>query len=146
MTSVTNTIVIQRPIDDVFTVLTNVENTGKWFPANVEEHWTSPPPHGVGSTRHAAVTMLGRRTENDAVATVFEPPHRAAMQGTSSSAPFLTTLTFNDDAEGTRVHVETELTFRGGQRLIGPLFAGWYRRAWDRGLDNLKRMMECGEL
>ena len=146
MTSFTNTIVIQRPIEEVFGVLTNVENTGKWFPANVEEHWTSPPPHGVGSTRRAAVTMLGRRTENDAVATVFEPPHRAAMQGTSPNAAFLTTLTFQDDAGGTRVYVETGFTFRGTQRLVGRLFAGWYRRAWDRGLENLKRMMESGEL
>ena len=146
MATVTNTIVIQRPIEDVFRGLTNVENTARWFPANVEEHWTSPPPHGVGSTRHAAVTMLGRRAENDAVATVFEPPHRAAMQGTSPNAPFLTTLTFHGEPGGTRVRVETGFAFRGAQRLIGPLFAGWYRRAWDRGLANLKRMMEAGEL
>lgn len=146
MTSFTNTIVIKRPIEDVFKVLTNVENTATWFPANLEEHWTSPPPHGVGSTRHATVTMLGRRTENDAVATVFDPPHRAAMQGTSPNAPFLTTLTFQDEPGGTRVQVETGFTFRGGQRVIAPLFVGWFRRAWDRGLENLKRMMEAGEL
>ena len=91
VTRLMNTIVIGRPVEDVFRVLTNVENTGKWFPAKVEEHWTSAPPHGVGSTRHAVVTMLGRRTENNAVATVYDPPHRAAMQGTSPNAPFVTT-------------------------------------------------------
>jgi len=36
--SVTNRIAISRPIEDVFAVLTNVENTGKWFPGNVAEH------------------------------------------------------------------------------------------------------------
>jgi len=30
-------IVIDRPNEDVFAVLTNVENTGTWFPGNVEE-------------------------------------------------------------------------------------------------------------
>jgi hypothetical protein len=31
-------------------------------------------------------------------------------------------------------------------RLIGPLFIGRYERGWDKGLQNLKRMMETGEL
>ncbi|MDP9273746.1 MAG: hypothetical protein M3O93_09535 [Chloroflexota bacterium] len=42
-----NSITINRPIEDVFAVLTNVENTGKWLPADVTEWWTSEPPHGV---------------------------------------------------------------------------------------------------
>lgn len=68
--AVHSSIVINRPIGDVFAVLTNVENTGKWFPGDVKEWWTSPPPHGVGSTRRARVKMGLMSTENDAVATV----------------------------------------------------------------------------
>jgi uncharacterized protein YndB with AHSA1/START domain len=73
VTRVTNRITIDRPIADVFGVITDVEQTGRWFPGDVEEHWTSPEPHGVGSTRHAVVTVLGRRTENDAVVTAYDP-------------------------------------------------------------------------
>ena len=50
MSNVTNRITIQRSIEDVFAVLTDVEQTGTWFPGDVEEHWTSPTPRGVGST------------------------------------------------------------------------------------------------
>jgi uncharacterized protein YndB with AHSA1/START domain len=146
MPTVTNGITIRRPIEDVFAVLTDVENTGKWFPGNVQEHWTSPPPHGVGSTRHAVVTVLGRRAENDAVATEYQPPHRAAMKGTSKNAPFLVTLTFTPDGDGTRVDVTSAITPRGAMRIIGPLFATMYGRSWARGLANLKRMMESGAL
>lgn len=146
MPSVTNRIAISRPIDDVFGVMTDVENTGTWFPGNVEEHWTSPPPHGVGSTRHAVVTMFGRRTENDAVATEYEPPHRATMQGTSKNAPFVVTLTFEPDGDGTRVEATTDLTLRGPLRILGPLVGAVYGRAWARGLANLKRLMESGAL
>ena len=146
MPTLSNTIVIRRPIEDVFRVLTSVENAGKWFPANVTEEWTSAPPHGIGSTRHAVIRMLGRRTENDAVVTAYEPPHRAEMSGTTPNAPFVTALTFERQADGTAVRVQTELTWHGMQRLVGPLFASWYGRAWDRGLVNVKRMMESGEL
>jgi uncharacterized protein YndB with AHSA1/START domain len=147
MSTARNSITIRRPIEDVFSVLTDVENTGKWFPGNVEEHWTSAPPHGIGSTRHAIVTMFGRRTENDAVTTEYDPPHRAAMRGTTSNAPFDATLTFApDDGHGTRVEVVTDFRLNGWTRLFGPLVAAMYGRLWARGLKNLKRMMESGEV
>ena len=146
MSAVTNRITISRPVEDVFAVLTDVENTGKWFPGDVQEHWTSPPPHGVGSTRHAVVNMMGRRTENDAVVTVYQPPDRAVMQGVSGNAPFVATLSFAPDGDGTLVEVTTEITFGGAMRLLGPLVMTMYGRSWATGLATLKSMMESGEL
>ena len=146
MSKVTNRITIARPIEDVFVVMTNVENTGKRFPWHVEEHWTSPPPHGVGSTRHAVATAFGRRSENDAVVTEYQPPHRAVMQGTSPNAPFLGTLTFARDGDGTRVEVASDIGLHGAMRVFGPLVAFISGRAWARGLENLKRLMESGAL
>ena len=141
-----NGITIRRPIADVFAVLTDVEQTGKWFPGNVEEHWTSSPPHGVGSTRRAVVTMFGRRTENDAVTTEYDPPHRAAMRGTSPNAPFEATLIFAPDGDGTRVEVTSAFRLRGWTRPFGPLVAATYGWVWGRGLTKLKAMMESGAL
>lgn len=37
MPTVSNSITIPRTIDDVFSVMTDVEMTGRWFPGNVEE-------------------------------------------------------------------------------------------------------------
>jgi uncharacterized protein YndB with AHSA1/START domain len=140
------TIVIDRPIDDVFAVLTNVDNTGKWFPGNVQEWWTSPPPHGVGSTRRARVKMGLMTTQNDAVTTVYEPPHRAGLKGTSKNAPFEAMLTFDAVEGGTRVDSSIELHIAGAAKLFGGMFVRWYQKSWDQGLVNLKRMMESGEL
>lgn len=146
MAKATSRITIQRSVEDVFAVLTDVEQTGRWFPVDVEEHWTSPPPHGVGSTRHAIVTMFGRRSENDAVTTEYDPPFRAAMRGTSSNAPFAATLAFADDGSRTRVTVTTEFLLRGPSRIAGPVITFLYGRMWGKGLRELKRMMEAGEL
>jgi carbon monoxide dehydrogenase subunit G len=144
--AVHSSIVINRPIEDVFAVLTNVENTGKWFPGNVKEWWTSPPPHGVGSTRRARVKMGLMTTENDAVTTVYEPPHRAGMKGTSKNAPFDAMLTFEAVEGGTRVETNIDLLMTGPAKLFGGIFTRWYGKSWDQGLVNLKRMMEAGEL
>ena len=144
--AVHSSITINRPIGDVFAVLTNVENKGKWFPGDVTEWWTSPPPHGVGSTRRARVKMGFITTENDAVATVFEPPHRAGMKGTSKNAPFEAMLTFASVEGGTRVESNIDLDLRGPAKLFGGMFTRWYGKSWDQGLVNLKRIMEPGEL
>ncbi len=144
--AVRSSITINRPIEDVFAVLTNVENAGKWFPGDVKEWWTSPPPHGVGSTRRARVKMGFITTENDAVTTVFEPPHRAGMKGTSKNAPFEAMLTFAPVDGGTRVETNIELFLRGPAKQLGGMFTRWYGKSWDQGLVNLKRMMEAGEL
>ena len=146
MPSVTNGIAISRPIADVFAVLTNVELTAKWFPGIVEERWTSPPPHGLGATRRAVVRMFGKRTQNDAVSTVFEPPYLATMRGTSKSAPFEVTVRCRPDGQGTRVDVTTEILFRGMFQLPARFFTALYGRLWGRGLANLKRLMESGAL
>jgi len=146
VSEVISSIVINRPVEDVFAVLTNVENTGKWFPADVKEWWTSPPPHGVGSTRRARVKVGFMTTENDAVTTVYEPPHRAGMKGTSKNAPFEAMLEFESVEGGTRVQVAIDMFLRGPAKLFGGMFARWYGKSWDQGMLNLKRMMESGEL
>jgi len=118
MSSVTSRITIGRPVEDVFAILTDVEKTGLWYPVDVEEHWTSPPPLGVGSTRHAVVRMGGRRSENDAVVTEYDPPLRAAIAGTSPNVPFVSTLVFSREGAATLVEVTTPCpleTGNGGQ-------------------------------
>ena len=141
----THAIEVERPIEDVFAILTDVTVTGRWYPADVEEWWVTPPPHGVGSVRRARVKVLGRATENDAVVTAYDPPRLAALKG-SAGAPFEATLAFEPVDHGTRVEVETTFHLSGAMRLFGPLFIRSYERGWDRGLVNLKRMMESGEL
>jgi uncharacterized protein YndB with AHSA1/START domain len=141
-----HSVAILRPIEAVFAVLTDVTLTGRWYPAKVQEWWTTPPPYGVGSIRRASITVMGRATENEAVVTEYEPPRRAAMKGLSRMAPFEVTLDFQPMAGGTHVVVDSAFHFRGWMRLVGPAFVGSYNRGWDRGLANLKRMMEAGEL
>jgi uncharacterized protein YndB with AHSA1/START domain len=146
VSNVRNSVTIERSIEDVFAVLTDVEKTGRWFPGDVEEHWITPPPHGVGSRRRAVVTIFGRRTENEAEAIEYDPPRRAAMRGLSPNAPFVVTLDFRPADGGTRVDVTSQIHLRGSARIASPVVSWLYGRGWSRGLANLKRMMESGEL
>ena len=68
------------------------------------------------------------------------------IEDASASAPFEATLAFEPVEDGTRVEVETTLHLSGAMRLFGPLFIRSYERGWDRGPEDVKRMMESGEL
>jgi uncharacterized protein YndB with AHSA1/START domain len=139
-------VTIARPIEEVFAVLTDVERTGTWFPGQVEEHWTSPPPHGLGSTRHAIITTMGRRSENDATVLEFDPPRRGVMGGETQGVAWTGAFDFTPDGDDTRVNAAFEFTAGGPMRLLVGVFLRWYRGQWKRGLANLKRKMEAGEL
>lgn len=141
-----HSVTVLRPVEDVFGVLTDVTLTGRWYPARVEEWWTTQPPHGVGSVRRARVTVFGGAMENDAVVTEYEPPRRAALKGLSPSAPFDISFAFEQIDGGTLVNVDSTFSLRGVMRVIGPLLIGRYERGWERGLANLKEMMEAEEL
>ena len=130
----------------MFRVLTDVELSERWFPARIHETWTSPPPHGVGSTRHAVVTVMGRRSENDATVTEYDPPRRAVLAAELQGMRWTAALDFHDTGDATRVAFDFAADASGPMRLaVGP-FLWWYRRAWQRGLATLARMMEAGSL
>ena len=140
-------ITINRPIDDVFRVLTTPEDTPRWSSSAIEEQLTSPGPVGVGSTRRAVVRSFGgRTTTNETIVTEFEPNRRVAMRSVSAPVPFEAAWSFARLPEGTRVDWTWSFEFKGAARLIGPPFAVYFQRSLQQDLARLKRMMEAGEL
>ena len=146
MASLTRSITINRPVEDVFGVVTEVTNTGKWFPGDVREYWITPPPHGVGSIRRAEVTVMGRKSQNDATVVEFDPPRRGVLALETQGARGTATIKCTPVNGATRLDATFDIHAGGPMRLfLGP-FLTWYGNAWTTGLANLKRMMEAGEL
>lgn len=84
--------------------------------------------------------------ENDAVATYYEPPHRATIKGTSSNAPFETTLTFERREDGTLVEATTDLFLGGLAKPIEVLFRAGTVAAGNAAWSSSKALMESGAL
>jgi uncharacterized protein YndB with AHSA1/START domain len=147
MATLETTITINRPVEDVFTVLTTPEDTPKWSSSAVEEHLTSVGPVGLGSTRSAVVKSFGGRTmTNETVVTEFETNRRVAMRSTAAQVPFQATWSFTALPGATRVEWTWRFELSGVLRLFGPPFAVFFKRSFERDLSRLKRMMEAGEL
>ncbi len=139
--------IINRPVEDVFAVLSNPENAPKWSRSALEEKLTSPPPVRVGSTRRAVVRSFGGgTTQNDAICTAFERNRRLAWKATSGPVPFAVTVDTTPVDGATRLDSTWTFEFRGPLRLVRPLLELMFRRAMRRDVDNLKVMMEAGTL
>jgi uncharacterized protein YndB with AHSA1/START domain len=139
--------IINRPVADVFAVLSNPENAPKWALSALEEQLTSPPPVRVGSTRRAVVRSFGgRTTQNEAICTVFEPDRTLAWKSTSGLVSFSVTVDTTPLAEATRLDSAWTFEFHGPLRLMRPLLELMFRRAMQRDVDNLKALMEAGRL
>ena len=139
--------IINRPVEDVFAVLSNPENAAKWSLSALDEKLTSPPPVRVGSTRHAVVRSFGGgTTQNDAICTAFEPNRRLAWKATSGLVPFSVTVDTTPLDGATRLDSTWTFEFHGPLRLVQPLLELMFRRAMRRDVDNLKLLMEADGL
>lgn len=68
---------IQRPVEEVFAVISDASNDEKRISSTNETTQTSDGPIGEGTTWHSVSKFLGRRLEMDITYTVFEPTSRA---------------------------------------------------------------------
>jgi carbon monoxide dehydrogenase subunit G len=140
------TVVIGRSPADVFAVLSDVENTSKWYSKPVIETWTSTGPVGVGSTRRSEARALGLRVVNDAEVTIFDRDRALGLKSLSGAVPFETEIRLIPTEGGTSVNWVTDLRPHGIYRLVVPLTVGAHTRATRQGLLNLKELMESGVL
>ena len=137
---------IKRPVEDVFAVLSNVENNPKWSSAALESEQTSAGPIGVGTTARFVGKFLGRRIESESEVTEFEPNRKYSWQSKSGPFPIKASTTFEQIEGGTRVNTTAEAEPGGFFKLAEPLIVSMGKRQFQSDLDNLKDLMEANAL
>ena len=137
---------IKRPVEDVFAVISNVENNPKWSSVALEAQQTSPGPIGVGTTARFVGKFLGRRIESESEVTEFEPNRKYSWQSKSGPFPIKASTTFEQIEGGTRVNTTAEADPGGFFKLAEPLIMSMGKRQFQNDLDNLRDLMEANAL
>jgi uncharacterized protein YndB with AHSA1/START domain len=137
-----NEVFIDRPIEDVFTYLTNGENNARWRGGILEVTRTSGRD-GQGATyRHVIRSPNGRRVRHDYRVTAHEPSTRLRFEHTVGLARPVGQ--FELTAVGpARTAVSFELSWppKGLKRALNDMVESWMTSEVAR-LDNLKRLLE----
>lgn len=119
MTSHALSVVIRRPVADVFAYMNDVAREPEWQPQLVEAVQEPPGPAEVGSRRRYRSQFMGRSVQNTYVIRVWEPGRRLVLETTDDSALNATSeVLWEAVPEGTRVTMSVEGKPKGAFRLV----------------------------
>ena len=141
MVKAERTVVIDRPIQQVFAYVTDQTNTPHWQAGLVEVRRTTPGPIGVG-TKHTFVrNFMGRRMEADNEYVAYEPDRLVTFR-TTSGPPLMASYLFEAEPNGTRLTSRVELEGAGFFGLLDPVIGVGLRRELKAALPVLKALLE----
>ncbi len=146
MTKFENSIVINRPVEEVFALLSNAENEPKWRSGALETKKTSQGPIGVGTMWRSVGQFLGRRIESELEVTEYELNRKYTGKSKSGPIPLELWTTFERVEGGTRVNLKAEAEIGGFFKLAEPLVVSMGKRQFEGDLANLKDLMEAHAL
>ena len=141
MATFENTVMIGRPLEEVFGFLSDFENLPRWNYAIVETHKVSAGPVGVG-TIYQQVRSVPSRSEERFEVTAYNPPHRLEIRGQLGPFPSRLSYALAATPEGTRVTNSVELELRGPGRLLRRVAVPRVRDAVAANLRKLKELLE----
>ena len=135
--------VINRPVEEVFAVLSNDENRPKWSSTTIDVKKTSEGPIGIGTTWRSVERIFRRRIERESVFTEYEPNRKITQKSTSGPVPFEVRLICEPVEGATRVIVIAEVQPSGFFKLADPLFERLRKRQFEIDLADLKQGLEA---
>ena len=144
MARVRGSIDIERPIDEVFDVVTDQTNEPLYNPAMTASHRLDDGPIGVGTRFRATVLTRGKPHQVEIEITGFARPSEMASRSVMGRSTVTGRLRFEPVASGTRLSWDWDVQVGGGGRVLGPLVAVIGRRQERAIWGGLKRYLENG--
>jgi uncharacterized protein YndB with AHSA1/START domain len=142
MIEVEDSIVIARPIDEVFTFVADQTNAPRWQEGLSEVRRVTEGPPGVG-TKHVVVRkFMGRKLELTNEYVHYEPNTKITFTGASGPSRFEAEYRVEATAEGTRLTCHMQMEQKGLFKLGDPLVAASLRREFAANLHKLRVLLE----
>ena len=136
-------IVINRGPDVVSAYASDPSNAPVWYENIKGVEWKTEPPVRVGAQMAFVAKFLGRRIAYTYEVTDFVPGRRLVMRTTEGPFPMETTYTWEATLDGsTRMTLRNRGVPTGFSRIVAPVMAMAVRRANQKDLAALKRILE----
>jgi uncharacterized membrane protein len=138
-----HSIIINRPLEQVFAFVTNLENEMHWQPEIESIQFTSDGPMGVGTTFQEVRRTFGRRYEWHFEVTEFELNKIFCIRTLSGTIPYQGCRLFEPAPGGAKVTERGELQTPGLLKLLDPLMARLSQKPLAEAYNNLKSLLEA---
>ncbi len=147
MIKLEHTIVINRPVQEVWDFVTDCRNEPKWHVDCIAARDTPPPPLRQGSTQAWAMTYA-KGKEADLRVTALDPGRREQLETVAAPMNVKPTLTytFEPEGEGTRFTRAMDVLPTGATRLMEPFLQRMMKKNNAGYVQNLKKALESSPL
>ena len=135
------TVVVAKPLDDVFRYLADFTTTTEWDPATVRTvrlHGDG----GVGTSYRNTSTFLGREAQLDYRVVDLRPDEVIQLRGENKSLTAVDTMTFRRVRDATEVTYTAEFTLKGMAKVVAPLLRPAFRKLGDNAETGLRSALQ----
>ncbi|HEX8434838.1 SRPBCC family protein [Archangium sp.] len=140
MVELEQSVLIRRPLDEVFALASDPKKDPDW--SAVVEQVEATGPLGVGVHLIQRVHLLGRRAHVPIEVLEYVPPERVVLRASIPHIQVLGWRLFERVRDGTRVTFRTQARLSGLFTLTTPLFVRAARKHLDEDLAQLRRILE----
>lgn len=143
MARVEASVLISRPVEEVFEFVNNPENDPLWQSSMLESEQTSEGSMGVGTTLRGVAQLVGQRIEWTAEVTEWEPNRKVTNEVSGGPLSAEQSLTFEAVEGGTKFTLVLEGETGSFFRLAEPIAIRMLQRDTESDLANLKDILEA---
>jgi uncharacterized membrane protein len=144
MIKIETSVQINRPLEEVFAFVTDIDNLPQWAGPVTEAKQISEGPIGVGTTQTQSAQFLGRQMETTQEVTEYVLNKTVATKSTSGPLPMAIHYFFEPVGNGTKVKFEAELDAKGFFKLAEPIAGRMLQRQTAADAETLKEILETG--
>lgn len=135
---------IDRPVEDVWAVVSDLDTHTAWRPALVEFRSLDEGPLEVGARIREVLRFGKREIEIEDVVTALDPPRRLALSGGWKAAEFDVEFLLEPEGAGTRVTMDWPFRPKSPLlRVATPFLKETMRRATREELEKLRDYVEA---
>ena len=143
MATVQESVIINRPAEQVYAYVTDIKNLPQWEPAILEAEQTSTGELGVGTTYRGVNKMMGMRMKWTATVNEYEPNKKWSETIISGSSRIDEYLSFDNIDGGTKFTLAYDMKAGGILKLLAPMITSTMRKQVKENLNNLKKILEA---
>ena len=141
-----NSIIINRPIEEVFDTATCMESCINWWTMVQEAKKITPGPIAVGTEYQHIGRYMGMTMEAHPIVSALESPHHFAYTSDTPTADMVVDYHFEPADGGTKMSMTMVANPKEGiidEAMAGQMMDG-FSRQFQSDMLNLKGMMEGG--
>jgi uncharacterized membrane protein len=142
MINVEHSIIIHRPIEEVFAFVSDQTKAPQWQRGLLEVRRTTNNPSGVGTKYTAVRKFLGRKIELSNEYIKYEPNKQITFIGGSGPARFEASYLTESTTEGTKLTCQMQMEQGGLFSLAEPMIARSLKQDFETNLRDLKTLLE----